>query len=312
MKQTWRLIGREERRKEGATGYRFDPQLPAGVVATGEGRREGQGDYLAGVCSTGSTGSYAKKAIAAAISAGLIFAAEPSTHSRTVVVHKDDIVPVYALHNYSTMVEIPKGEEIMAVSCGDKESWAINYSGNIAFIKPDPKRNGLVTNLNLVAASGNTYSLLIKEVTNDKQQSADLKVLLDQGEEAGLAAIQHPSFVRASELDALKQSLQKQSEELAKTKNGAVLSEVKTITHDYDWKRGKEAETFGLKAIYHDDKFTYIEAASQNAPSLYQVLDGKESVVQYELQNGKYVVPVVLDRGYLRAGKTQLEFKRKG
>lgn len=308
-------VGDRKGRKKRGTGNGFHTGFPERYMATGESRREIERGYLAGICSTSVTGSYAqkaKRALAVAISAGLVFAAEPSTHSRTVVVRKDDIVPVYALHNYSTMVEIPKGEEIMAVSCGDKDSWAINYSGNIAFIKPDPKRNGLTTNLNLVAASGNTYSLLIKEVTTDKQQQADLRVLLDQGEESGLAAIQHPTFVRSDALDELKASLQKQSEELAQTKKTAAVSEVKDIVHDYEWKKGKESEAFGLRAIYHDSVFTYIEAKSQNAPALYQVLDGKESVVQYELRDGKYVVPVVLGKGFLRAGKTKLEFERKG
>jgi type IV secretion system protein VirB9 len=62
--------------------------------------------------------------------------------------------------------------------------------------------------------------------------------------------------------------------------------------------------------VYHDSRFTYIEASSQNAPALYEVLDGKASVVQYELQNGKYVVGHVMTNGLLRAGKTKLEFNR--
>lgn len=301
--------GRERSREKGDS---FDTKYAACAVETGESRRESKGGYLDGICSTSFAGSYAKKALAVAISAGLVFAAEPSTHSRTVTVHKDDIVPIFALKNYSTMIEIPKGEEIMNTSCGDKDAWAINWGGNIAFVKPDPKRPGLVTNLNLVAASGNVYSFLIREVSTDKQQQADLRVLLDQGEESGIAAIEHPAFVRAGELEALKASMEKQSQELAQTRKTAALSEVKSIVHDYKWKDGKEADVFGLKAIYHDEKFTYIEAVSQNAPALYQVLDGKESVIEYQLQNGKYVVPIVLDRAVLRAGKTKLEFERKG
>jgi type IV secretory pathway VirB9-like protein len=311
-KQSGRDIGRKERPGKGEACNRFGAQFPSRVMALSEAGREAERGSLDGVCSASATRSHAKKVVIGVMATGLIFGAEPSLQTRVVTVHKEDIVPLYALHNYSTMVEIPRQEEIINVSCGDKDSWKINYGMNVAFIKPDPKRSGLATNINILAKSGNTYSFTVREVSTDKAQQADLKVIIDQGEPDGIVAISYPAYVRASELDDLKKTVEKQKEELAQTKHSAVISEVKAISHDYEWKHGKEADVFGLKAIYHDDKFTYIEATSQNAPALYQILDGKESVVQYELQNGRYVVPVVLDKAVLRAGKTKLEFERKG
>jgi type IV secretory pathway VirB9-like protein len=209
------------------------------------------------------------------------------------------------------LIELPKGEEIMDVTCGNKTFWAVNSSRNFAFIKPLGERTNGQTNINLITIAGNVYSLLVKEVSTSTTERADLKVLLDQQEETAKDNINHPQYVRAEEVEALRKSLEKRTEELAQTKRTASIGEVRQIRHDYRWKEGKESEVFGLNAIYHDDKYTYIEANSQNAPSVYEVIDGKESLVPFTLENGKYIVTRIMDHGYLRAGKTKLEFKRE-
>ena len=66
-----------------------------------------------------------------------------------------------------------------------------------------------------------------------------------------------------------------------------------------------------MTAIYHDDRFTYIEANPQEAPSVYEIKDGKPSLIQYEFKDGRYTVPKILDNGYLRVGKSQLKFHRE-
>ena len=40
--------------------------------------------------------------------------------------------------------------------------------------------------------------------------------------------------------------------------------------------------------------------------------DGKPNLVSYELRDGTYVIPKVMDSGYLQLGKKCMEFKRKG
>ena len=40
--------------------------------------------------------------------------------------------------------------------------------------------------------------------------------------------------------------------------------------------------------------------------------DGKPNLVNYELRDGTYVIPKVMDSGYLQLGNKRLEFTRKG
>ena len=43
-------------------------------------------------------------------------------------------------------------------------------------------------------------------------------------------------------------------------------------------------------------------------PALYELKDGKPALVNFQVQNGTYVVPKVLDRGYLAIGNAKLAF----
>jgi type IV secretion system protein VirB9 len=314
-------IGRHERVGKRRTFRRQDPQLPESCsLGGGSGSRRKEGHTLAGVCCTGSTRSYAQKALIAALSAGLVFGADPSLQSRVVTVEKQDIVPVYAAYNFSTLVVLPAKEEVMDVTSGESSFWAIDkYKTSIA-IKPKllvklAKKDIDPTNINIMAASGNVYSIVVCEISqkasdlcggSGKPPSADLKVLLEQKDTAALANIEHPKFVSSDIVETLKRSLEESQKQVSRT----AISEAKEIRHDYEWRHGKEAEAFGLKSIYHDSRFTYIEAVSQNAPALYEVIDGKESVVQYGLENGKYCVDHIISEGVLRAGKTKLQFER--
>jgi type IV secretion system protein VirB9 len=45
---------------------------------------------------------------------------------------------------------------------------------------------------------------------------------------------------------------------------------------------------------------------------LYEVKDGKPALVNFQVQKGTYIVPKVLDRGYLSLGKERFEFPQQG
>lgn len=268
----------------------------------------------------GARGSFARfsrtqKAVGLACLATQIFAAEPSLQSRTVQVGKQDIVPIYSTYNYSTIVVLPDQEKVMSFEAGEHDLWAINNTDHTISIKPKlvvklaHKRIG-PTNINIIAASGNVYSVVVSEISGT-DQAADLKVVLEPSDAEAIANMAHPKFVPADYAEELKKALEMSKEETAQAKRTAAISEVKEIRHDYEWRAGKESEAFGLKAVYHDSRFTYIETHSQSAPALYEVdTDGKERIVQYNLENGKYVVQHIIEHGRLRAGKKSLEFDR--
>ncbi len=40
--------------------------------------------------------------------------------------------------------------------------------------------------------------------------------------------------------------------------------------------------------------------------------DGKPNLINFELANGVYVIPKIVDQGYLAVGKKKLAFERHG
>ena len=82
------------------------------------------------------------------------------------------------------------------------------------------------------------------------------------------------------------------------------------LQFDYSYDRKAGTPPFSVAAIYHDDKFTYIKCAAAEKPTLYEIKDDKPNLVNFELNNGVYVVPKILDKGYLAVGKKKFNFER--
>ncbi len=79
---------------------------------------------------------------------------------------------------------------------------------------------------------------------------------------------------------------------------------------DYTYNAKAARAPFSVTAIYHDDKFTYIKCTAQEKPTIYEVKDGKPNLINFELANGVYVIPKIVDQGYLALGKKKLSFER--
>jgi type IV secretion system protein VirB9 len=249
-----------------------------------------------------------------------IVAGDPNTTSRTVPYHQTDIVPISTEIRFTTLIELPKEESILEVTCGDKEYWPVNWTGNLAYIKP--AKQGGQTNINLITASGNVYSFIATEISEVPNAHADLKLFVNPADTSAVLAMKDkPRFVSADAVDAYRkaaqeaqQELQRQQaalqKELDRERSELQASYPSTIKHDYKFE-GSGKEPFNVTAIYHDDRFTYIEAKPQEAPSVYEIKDGKPSLIQYEFKNGRYTIPKILDDGYLRVGKSQLKFHRE-
>lgn len=66
-----------------------------------------------------------------------------------------------------------------------------------------------------------------------------------------------------------------------------------------------------MSAIYHDESFTYIKCAAREKPALYEIKDGKPNLINFQLENGVYIIPKVIDNGYLAIGKRKITFARR-
>jgi len=252
-----------------------------------------------------------------------ILAGDPSISSRTVSYHETDIVPIATEVRFTTLIELPKQESILEVTCGDKEYWPVNWTGNLAYIKP--AKPGSRTNLNLITSSGNVYSFLATEVSNIAGSHADLKVFVNPVDSTALVAMKDkPRFIPASTVEIYKKQAENAQAELA-AQQVALKKELEherietqatasaAIRHDYKYSSSAGRNPFNVTGIYHDDRFTYIEARPKEAPAVYEVKDGKPSLIQFEFdqKTGRYTIDKILDDGYLRVGKSQLRFHRE-
>jgi type IV secretion system protein VirB9 len=74
----------------------------------------------------------------------------------------------------------------------------------------------------------------------------------------------------------------------------------------------KYEKPFFVRSIWHDGQFTYLKADGSELPALYEVKDGKPALLNFQVQEGTYVVPKVLDKGYLALGKERFDFSQQG
>ena len=127
-----------------------------------------------------------------------------------------------------------------------------------------------------------------------------------------------PVFVPAAELEKAKQEAAtakaaqaaeiKAEESKAETAIAAGIPEAFT---SITYLEHQESETeLGLQQIWHDDKFTYLRGHFQETAALYELKDGKGSLINFDYNAGLYTVPKQLDNGYLAIGKKRVDFHR--
>jgi type IV secretion system protein VirB9 len=252
-----------------------------------------------------------------AFSGGMVFATE--TGARVVKYSKEDIVPVHAKLRFSTLIVLPDDEEILDFTTGDREFWIINGSHNLCYVHP--AQAGIRSNLNLITASGHVYSFLLTEISSDPNTQPDLKLFVEPKEGQAAGTMLH-GYVRAADAEAYKKELaeihQQTAEQIRAAQSQAAeevnrfRSSYATQLHfDYILDAKSAREPFLVSAIYHDANFTYIRCAAREKPVFYEIKDGKPNLVSFQLENGVYIVPKIVDSGYLVVGKRKLNFSRQ-
>jgi type IV secretion system protein VirB9 len=138
----------------------------------------------------------------------------------------------------------------------------------------------------------------------------DLKVLVEPADHSSLVASSGPAeFVPAAQLE--------QSKAQYAALQSHVTQAVDEFKSDYqtklrfDYKFNAMKAPFDIESIYHDDKFTYITTKATEKFAVYDMKDGKPNLVTYDLRNGTYIIPIVMDNGYVQLGKKKMSFTRK-
>jgi type IV secretion system protein VirB9 len=228
------------------------------------------------------------------------------TTARIVKYHANDIVNVRGKMSYTTLIQLPATEKILDAATGDKDFWIVDTVGNYCFVHP--AKAGIHSSLDLITDKGSVYSFTLDEAG---PSDPDLKVVIEPSDPALLAASNGASkLVSASEVMAAQEQVR-----LAQTHAATAAEQfradypIKALKFDYTY---RNQSPFDVSAIYHDDKFTYIKSSASEKFSIYELKDKKPDLITFQLQDGTYVIPTVVDHGYLQIGKHKLSFDRTG
>src|SRR5690348_7496059 len=226
---------------------------------------------------------------------------------REVSASTRSVIPLQTRLRYTTMIVLPEGEEILDVVCGDKDFWVVNATQNMAHVKP--AKEGSSTNLNLVTGSGAVYSFLLTEKAGG---TPDLKVYVNADPSAPKSK---PKFYSAAQVEELQSELT-QARAAIEAATRHANDEIAAYQQQYpgrlqfNYGTPKYEKPFLVKAIWNDGQFTYIKAEAKELPAVYEMKDGAPAVVNFQVRGDTYVVPKVLERGYLALGKERFNFQQ--
>jgi type IV secretory pathway VirB9-like protein len=230
-----------------------------------------------------------------------------TTGIREVSASSRSLIPLQTRLRYTTMIILPEEDEILDVLVGDKDFWVISATHNIAHVKP--AKEGAATNLNLVTASGSVYSFLLSE--KNGAGGPDLKIYVTADPSTPR---EKPKYYSAAQVESIQAELKearaavdaagRRAEETI-----AAYQEQYPSRLQFAYGSPKYEKPFLVKSIWHDGQFTYIKSDAGELPALYEIKDGKPSLLNFQVQHGgTYVVPKVLEQGYLALGKERFTF----
>jgi type IV secretory pathway VirB9-like protein len=245
--------------------------------------------------------------------------------TRDVAYGSHTVIHVNAKVRFTTLIILPDTEDILDIVCGDKDFWVISGVHNLAYVKP--AKPGTATNLDLVTASGHIFSFWLTEGATD----ADVKLFVSPDDSVTDATGAARRYYSVADMEDLRKALDqakkdaeaardlaaKSAEDAESSRRAAEQSadaRVDAFRSSYPTKLSfayfykANVKPFMVGAIYHDDKFTYIRANPTELPALYEIKDGAPNLINFQIENGVFVVPKVLDRGYLVIGKQKLLF----
>lgn len=238
--------------------------------------------------------------------------------TRDVTYNPRSIVPIHAKVRFTTLIILPAQEEILDFVCGDKDFWVVSGTHNLAYVKP--AKEGVSTNLNLVTASGHVYSFLLTEGS----ENPDLKVYVAADETLARSLQEPPTFYSAVQVEALQREI-----DAAHLDAAAARREIDTVREaaavstedaihafrasyptelEFGYQFRAHEKPFSVSAVFHDGRFTYIHADPSELPALYEMRDKAANLVSFQVEHGVYVVPKVVEQGYLAIGNRRFVF----
>ena len=231
----------------------------------------------------------------------------------------DQLVEVRTKTRHTTILVLPRGENILDFVVGDSDYWHLSGSANLAYLKPLDEK--VQTNVALVCESGAIYSFLVKEAPDPH-----LVVRIQAGRSTAHAA--RPAFVARSAVDDYREMARAAGEAARAAREAADLRSTHAesraaeavnrfradypgrLSFAYTLDNKARQWPFLVDAMWHDGQFTYLRSRAQESPALYELKDGKPSLVAYDLTpEGLYVARHVLGDGWLRIGRKRVRWR---
>ena len=264
---------------------------------------------------------------------------------------------IYTKTRMITALIFPSNDKILQIVCGDRDTWTINTDSagsgteHIVYIKP--LRPGHSTNLMIITTSRMVLQFFLQEISvvldpdtmkpiiadreaNKIPSGPDVMVTVRFSQEAtATASTNAVSPSRFIEKSVADQTIRAYQEQLGQaTENTAItrLAAEKVVTQQlanlqatypgqmqFPYDIALNTPPFHVQAMYCDSKFTYIRLNTQEVPAIYELVDGKPNIVNFEFQpanpdgdpNGVFVIRKILDQGHLVIGKAKLPFSRR-
>lgn len=128
-----------------------------------------------------------------------------------------------------------------------------------------------------------------------------------------------PVFVPAAEEEAKEAQLKKEADEAHKAagadhkalasapKPSRQATQARCILTTLGSEKGRRAWD---SADMERRQVHYLRGQFHETPALYELKDGKGSLIKYDFANGLYTIPKTLTRGYLSIGKQRVDFRQ--
>ena len=250
-------------------------------------------------------------------------AAEPSVIR--VGDNPDQIIRVRTRVRHTTIIQLPGRENILDFVVGDSEYWHLTGAANLAFLKPISE--GVSTNVALVCESGRIYSFLVSEQPGQPHLVVRIASAAESDPKVS-PTIHQPAFVARDQVAAYQQmaeqarqsavSAQTEAEQQIDVVRQQAEGEINSFRAVYPTRlkfpyrlQDKALKwPFLVQGMWHDGQFTYLRSNAQESPALYEIKDGKPSLVAYDLtEDGLYIARHLLGDGWLQIGKKKAQWK---
>ena len=238
---------------------------------------------------------------------------------------QDAIVEVNTRLRHTTVLVLPRGENILDFVVGDAEYWHLSGSANVAFLKPLSQQ--AETNVALVCESGRIYSFLVVE-QSEEEPHLIVRIERPEDEQKSQPGAHRPAFVARDRVTAYQQmatqaveqarTARADGETMAQEARRDALTQIdgfresypRRLQFPYRLDRKAHEWPFLVSGMWHDGQFTYLRSTAQESPALYEVKDGKPSLVAYDLhEDGLYIARHVLGDGWLKIGKKKVTWR---